>query len=84
MAITCKKMGYAPKRLEIKSSLVVADTFRLTHGGNRIYCYFDGEFVDSYRIGKVRRVHTFGKWGWMIRGTGRFKVDYLMVLGKKQ
>jgi hypothetical protein len=61
-----------------------AHTFRLEHGGNRIYCYFDGEFVDSYRIGKVRRVHTFGKWGWMIRGTGRFKVDYLMVLGKKQ
>lgn len=58
-------------------------TFRITFGGNRFYCYLNGELVDSYRQVKVRRAHALGKWGWLAKGNSKFKVDHILLLGKE-
>lgn len=57
-------------------------TFRLTYGSGKYYCHLNGEQVASYRFTPPRRHPKWQKWGWLMKGYSKFKVDYVLLLAR--
>jgi hypothetical protein len=59
-------------------------TFRLAYGSGQLRCFYNGEKMGSYRFKPTKQHPVWDRWGWLSRGYAKFKVDYLVLLGKKQ
>lgn len=57
--------------------------FRVAFGSGKYHYYYNGAKILSYKPLPLAKGHSMDKWGWLTKGRAKYRVDYILLLGKK-